>query len=147
MCMIFYLGSNRRLPLVPFNSKEPSFNSKELDESEMAVKRHFNACYITYVGSDTGCGCEFRYALKELNGWTPVGGKDEMHDESIQKNQEALYSYIKTYVNEDSVELYCCWDGDYEEQAECREEIRIRDILDKDFFFKERGFYRVHIGI
>jgi hypothetical protein len=144
--MVFYLGSNERLPLIPYDLEHPAFNSKELDESEMTVKRHFTTPYITYVGSDTGCGCEFRYAQKEQDGWIPVVGEDEMNDKNIQNNQEALYNYIKTYVTEGSVELYGCWDGDYNEQAESREEIAIEDILDKDIFFKERGFYSIYIG-
>ena len=146
MCMVFYLGSNKQMPLIPYDLEHPAFNSRELDESEMAVRRHFTTAYITYVGSDSGCGCEFRYALKEQDGWTPVVGEEEMQDESAQHNQESLFSYIKSHITEGSVELYACWDGDDDEQAESREVIAIEDILDKDFFFKERGFYSITIS-
>lgn len=146
MCMVFYLGSKERLPIIPYNLDRPAFNSRELDKSELAVRHHFTTPYITYVGSDTGCGCEFRYAQKEQDGWIPVVGFDEMQDENIQNNQMALYNYIKTYVLEGRAELYGCWDGDYNEQAESKEEIIIEDVLNKDFFFKERGFYSVHVG-
>lgn len=102
--------------------------------------------YITYVGSDSGCGCEFRYALKEQHGWTPVAGEDEMQDKSIKNNQDSLFKYITSNVSEGSVQLYGCWDGDYDEQAESTEVIAIEEILDKDFYFKERGFYSITIS-
>ena len=63
---------------------------------------------------------------------------------SDRLNRRLLVGLLKE-SGEAFVELYGIWAGDFSEEPRIREEISIENILADDFYFKERGFYRVKL--
>lgn len=145
MCMVLYLGSEKTLPIIPYNPEQPEFNTKELDEHERLVMQHFSLPQVIYVGSNEGCGCSFRHALYDKGKWSYVVWEEGDEAIATQVDHQKLVDYIKTSSVE-KVEIYACWDGDYALPAEHDEEIAAEDILKPDFFFKERAHYWITIG-
>lgn len=143
--MVLYLGSEKALPVIPYNPEQPAFNTKELDEHEKPVIQHFSKQHVIYVGSNEGCGCSFRHALYEKGEWSYVIPEEDEEAIATQVDHQTLVAYLKTSGLQ-KVEIYACWDGDYALSAEHHEEIAVEDILQPDFFFKERGHYRITIG-
>lgn len=144
--MTFYIGTRKELPTIPFDKNNPAFHTTPLSEDEMPIYKHISLPNILYFGSDLGCGCGFRHALLDDGKWLRVEDEEETlsERESIQKNHDKLVKYIKAYKADNPlIEIYGCWDGDFKEVSESVEEISIFDLLDKDFYFKERGFYTI----
>ena len=70
-------------------------------------------------------------------------GGCEPPESHVQDHQE-LHDLVTSLINEGgSVELYGCWDGDERDTAEHREEISAPRLLDKEFWFRERGLYTI----
>ncbi|MHA4810125.1 hypothetical protein ACX0G9_18570 [Flavitalea flava] len=143
--MTLYLGANNQMPRINFDKRSPAFNTKELDESEYAVRSHFSQSNVLYVGTDQGCGCGFRHALLADGEWLDVVDEDNKEQNKEQKNHQDLLDYIGNYSNDVHVEIYGCWAGDVIELPQSREVINGSDLINKDFYFKERGFYQVRI--
>lgn len=61
---------------------------------------------------------------------------------SDRHNRELLVGLLRS-TSEAAVELYGVWEGDFAEEPRIREEIPLANILADEFYFKERGFYRV----
>jgi hypothetical protein len=79
------------------------------------------------------------------NGDWPVWPPVETDEEQLARdrvNRQLLAGSLKE-TGEAVVELYGIWAGDFIEQPRMREEIPLEAILADDFYFKERGFYRV----
>jgi hypothetical protein len=147
--MTFYIGSSQELPSIPFDKNSPAFNTTSLNEDEEAIYKHISLANVVNFGSDQGCGCGFRHALLDNGNWLYVEVEDESpaEREAIQKNHEELYRYIKASVSDKTpIEIYGCWNGDFDEVAASVEEIMIDDLIDKNFYFKERGFYTLNHG-
>jgi hypothetical protein len=142
MCMALYLGSSTDPPIIEFDEKSPSFNTKVLEEKELGLKRHFSLINVIYIGSDEGCGCGFNHALLDDNGWLPVINENQNNAE----NQRKLFEYINaSFYNQEYVEIYGVWNGDPKLKPVINEEIDLELLLHPDFFFKEQGFYKVNI--
>lgn len=143
--MVLYLGSEDRLPIIPYNPETPAFNTKELEEQEKPVLQHFSMPYVIYVGSNEGCGCSFRHALFDKGQWSYVVWEEGKEAVASQIDHQALVDYLKT-SKLSKVELYACWDGDYALPMEYEETINVDEMLHPDFFFKERAHYWITIG-
>ena len=75
----------------------------------------------------------------------PIFEKDADQEASNRHNQEALIKLLRS-TGEETVELYGMWeDGDYLKKPKIREEITVQKLLDRDFRFKEQGFYVVRL--
>lgn len=142
MCMTLYLSANSKMPRIKWDKNSPAFNAKDLEESENAVRNYFSLSDVLYVGSDQGCGCGFRHALLSNGEWLNVIEED---NNSEQINHQALLDYIRTYTNDGLIEIYSSWNGDVNDLPICKEEINGKDLINKDFYFKERGFYQISI--
>jgi hypothetical protein len=144
--MTLYIGSRQELPIIAFDKDNPTFNTTQLCEDEKTIYKHISLPYVLNFGSDQGCGCGFRHALLDDGQWFHVEVEDEssVEREAIQKNHEELYRYIKTFVSDNApIEIYGCWNGDFDDVPGSVEEIIIDVLIDKDFYFKERGFYTI----
>lgn len=142
--MTLYIGSEQKLPIIPWDKGCPGFHTTELDEREAAILQKISLPNILYVGSDQGCGCGFRHVLLEKGEWLVYEDEDSEAIEESQKNQEALYKYIRSYVDKNkTVEMYGCWEDEFDKPSEAIEELNVDDLLRYDFYFKERGLYRI----
>jgi hypothetical protein len=116
------------------------------------VKQYFSKPEIQYIGSTSGCGCDFPHATLQNGQWPEIGvsvndEKDELdvaRDISDRQNRETLATLLRT-TGDKSVELYGIWDGDFAKPPQARENISLNRLLDSDFRFKEQGFYEVYL--
>ncbi|MGB6834889.1 MAG: hypothetical protein WCD34_03460 [Candidatus Acidiferrum sp.] len=102
---------------------------------------------MQYIGSTSGCGCDFPHAMFQSGGWPEIDYQeyveaDEARVASDKQNREALVELLRK-SGEKAVELYGVWDADFAEPPANQEQIAADRILDSSFRFKERGFYRV----
>lgn len=123
-----------------------------LTERNAVIGQHFSRPEVQYVGSSSGCGCDFPHAIFQNGDWPEMeyntyAGKDELdiaRDVVRRRNCAALVALLQT-TGEDSVELYGVWDGDFAVVPKARESISIESLLDPNFCFKEQGFYKVSL--
>lgn len=144
--MTFFIGTQEKLPSIAFDKNHPTFYTKLPGEDEQLIYKHISLPNILYFGSHQGCGCGFRHALLDDGKWLQVLDEEETFSEieSVKKNHEELYKYIMALKADNTLtEIYGCWDGDLKKASESREEITVNDLIDKDFYFKERGFYKI----
>ncbi len=134
------------MPRKEWRSESPDVCVKSLTEHESAIKAHFTQPEVQYIGSTSGCGCDFPNVMYQSGGW-PELELDEGNDEEEageRKNCEALAALLHS-TGEQMVELYGVWDGDFAEAPQLREEISVQALTQPTFKFKERGFYLVRI--
>ena len=144
MCMMFHMATKIDVPKIEWNKNLPAFNISDLSEENKDVLTHFNLPYVSYIGSDESCGCGFKHALKQDGQWLPVIDSEDSGDGF--KNQRQLFDFIKdNLIDQEFIEIYGCWDGDFAELSEDKQEIELNDLLDPEFYFKERGLYIVKI--
>jgi hypothetical protein len=155
MCFVLYAGTGKALPRMAFDKDAPGLSVESLTERDAPIKQHFSNPEVQYIGSTSGCGCDFPHVTLQGGRWPTIVDdegyeKDESdieRDACHRRNQESLLRMLHT-AGDKTVELYEVWDGgneDFAEPPEAREDISAQRLLDSDFAFKEKGFYRVHL--
>lgn len=144
MCLALYIGANKEIPLIPYNERDRRLWTDKLAEEEYPIPDFFSLPIITYVGSDTICGCGFRHLGLDKEEWVVKGGEDE---ETYIKNHKDLLEFIKENLSDhDKIEIYTVMEGDFKTPPKYKAEIDIAELLNKDFSFKELGFYIVNLA-
>jgi hypothetical protein len=146
MCFVLYAGTSSPIPRKDWRDDAPDLSVKPLTERERPVAAHFSKPQVQYIGSTSDCGCDFPSVMFQNGEW-PWWDDDEVDLEkeaSDRYNREGLVALLKQ-TGEETVELYGVWDGnfDFTTPPVVREEISVDTILQRDFRFKERGFYTV----
>ena len=141
MCFTLYIGTEGPLPEIKWDEANPGFNSSALDEDEKKVRDRFSLPEVNCLGADTHCGCGFRHALLDGKDWFPIISENEKDINDEKKNHQELFDYIISNVKKGRVELFGCWNGDGHEEPLSVTEITCLNLLDDNFYFKERGFY------
>jgi hypothetical protein len=142
MCLALYIATDKPLPSIPYDEKNPSLNTNHLSQDELSLKKVFSKSFIMYVGSDEGCSCGFRHALLQQDQWYDVVDDQE---ELSNHNHIELVSFIRSNASGGNLEILACWDGDHNEAILYRETIEAEDLLSDNFYFKERGLYTVNV--
>jgi hypothetical protein len=148
MCFVLYAGTVKPLPRPEWNKEAPDLSVAVLTDQDLAIKTHFTTPEVGYLGSTSGCGCDFPHVILQNGEWPffpELEHSDPKRDASDRSNRESLVGFLQS-TGEDMVELYGVWAGDYEEAPRAREEVPVERLLDSNFCFKERGFYRVKLG-
>ena len=147
MCFVLYIGTDEPLPTTPWDEKNRHLNTEDLGEHDEAVAKHFSKAQTKYLGSDQGCGCGFRHVTLQNGGWPEewnIGRNPDYDGSEEEPIHQELYDFISALLSSNqSIELYGCWDGDFADPFEHSEEIDFERLLDRTFFFRERGFYTV----
>ncbi|WP_263349927.1 hypothetical protein [Acidicapsa acidisoli] len=117
-----------------------------LTERDVAVKAHFTNPEVQFIGSTSGCGCDFPHVVFQGGDWYFFEDSeiDEEQAASDLLNREGLVGVLQS-TRDSMIELYGMWDGDFADAPRIFEDISLETILKSDFRFKERGFYRVHL--
>ena len=147
MCFALYAGTEKAIPEQKWNKDAPDLFVQALSERDAKIKDHFTKSEVQYIGSTSGCGCDFPHVSLQNGSW-PVFDDDEEDPEWEAKdkyNRESLVTLIRK-LGEESIELYGVWDGDFSEIPKIRETISVQTILDPSFLFKEQGFYTVAVN-
>ena len=144
MCFLLYIGTTREIDRKEWDETAPDVCVKSLKNDETKIRTHFSKPEVQYMGSTSGCGCDFPHLMFQNGGW-PASWEEKGTDQASRdrRNQEALVAVLRA-TGEESVELYGVWSGDFSE-PKSREEISITDLLRPDFYFKEQGFYFVKL--
>ena len=144
MCMTLYIATSKPMPTISYNEANPCLNTQDIAENETSLISVFTKPHLKYVGSDQGCGCGFRHALLDENNWLRV--QDETEDIIDNDNHQNLVDFIAgNNKGEASIEIFSCWDGDHTELIRHFQAIGINEILNKNFYFKERALYTVQL--
>ena len=145
MCFVLYIGTASPLPLRPWRKEAPALSVNKTSANALAIKAHFTSRVVQYVGSTSGCGCDFPHVLTDT--WrSPMFQLEAFPetDASEHSNAQELVKLLQA-SGEKTVEVYGVWDGDFTEAPEARESISLSSILDPHFRFKEKGFYTVQV--
>lgn len=134
MCHVLYLASAKERPLLPSEEGRLTFHVASRDEVPLP---HLTKPHIRYLGSDQGCGCGFQH--------TPLSLIDDAGQRaSVRDNQQRLARYLsECLADEDSIELFTCWNGDESLPLEARREIHVSDLLEDEFEFNEKELITV----
>ena len=130
----------------------PDLSVKALTERERPITAHFTKPEVQYIGSTSGCGCDFPHVMFQ-NGewpWFENENEDELDRQRKaieQHNRECLVTLLRQ-SGESVVELYGVWDGDFDFRTPpaAHGEIHLEAMLDSAFRFKEQGFYTVRLA-
>jgi hypothetical protein len=146
MCFMLYAGSAKPIPRIAWKKEAPAVSVRTLLENERPIRLHFASPEIQFIGSTSGCGCDFPKTLLQGNEWPVAEGTeiDLEHEETCRFNRQGLAELLEG-LDEDVIELYGMWAGHESETPLIREQIPLNRILDPDFRFKERGFYEVRL--
>lgn len=146
MCFTLYLASNKELPVIQFDLQAPSFNTTFLQADEMGIQAQFSLPHILCIGSDQGCGCGFRHSFFEYDEWIPVLENGDDQNKPSLKNHHDLYYYLVNNQVDSFIEIYACWNGDMADPCQSTQEINASELLSGDFYFQERGLYKIKIN-
>lgn len=135
------------LPRKAWQKENPTISVESLTERDTPIKAHFSTAEVQYIGSTSCCGCDFPHATFQNGGWPEIDYQEHLEEDqdrlAIDKqNREGLVDLLRE-SGERVVELYGVWEGDFAELPASQEQIAANGILDSNFRFKERGFYRV----
>jgi hypothetical protein len=145
MCFVLYVGTASPLPLRPWREEAPALSVKEMSADKQAIKAHFTSNVVQYVGSTSGCGCDFPHVLTDT--WrSPMFQLEALPETggSERSNAKELIKLLRE-SGEKTIEVYGVWDGDFADASEARESISLSSILNPHFRFKEKGFYMVQV--
>jgi hypothetical protein len=151
MCFVLYVGTSKPLPRKEWRKDDPGTSVESLTDRDASIAAHFSQPEVQYVGSTSGCGCDFPHATYQNGGWPEIGYLEHLKGEDVERiasdrrNREALVDLLRS-SGEQVVELYGIWDGDFAQAPASRETLPIESILESNFLLKERGFYEVVIN-
>ena len=144
MCFTLYAGTNKPLPRKKWTKEAPDICVESLTERDETAKQYFSLPEVQYIGSTSGCGCDFPHVMFQNGEWPILEEEKDLEwQASDRKNREGLFSVLRS-TKEKTIELYGVWNGDFSE-PQAREEVFLKELLDEDFYFKEQGFYMVLI--
>lgn len=145
MCFTLYAGTVRPIPRSEFDWNAPDLHVASLTEHDAPIGKHFSQPEVQYIGSTSCCGCDFPHATLYNGEWhAPTGPHADGDASAHRRNMEALAALLHA-SGEHAVELYGIWSGDVVTAPRAIESVSIEQLLDADFHFQERGFYRVSI--
>ena len=147
MCFILHLASQLKLETFAWNPDDRHVWVGAPHGDPELVKSHFSLPEVAYIGSDMGCGCGFRSIVFQSGGWPEEWiidqGECDPPDSSLQNHQE-LHDLIRPFLEAgEAIELYGCWDGEESYRTEHQEEIRSGRLLEPNFWFRQRGLYKI----
>jgi hypothetical protein len=144
MCFTLYAGTAHPIPRSEFDWNSPNVAVRSLAAPDAPVKTHFSQPEVQYIGSTSCCGCDFPHAILHNGEWLAPAEEEADRLSTHRRNMEALVALLHS-SGECDVELYGIWSGDVVTAPHSIESISIEQLLDADFHFQDRGFYRVSI--
>ena len=147
MCFQLYAGTSGQLPRSNWNRNDPHVHVSDLKESDSWTGLIFSKPKVQYIGSTSGCGCDFPSVMKDRTGDWPYYLDPVKDADVIASDQQVCEELCRllSSVDDDDIELYGVWAGNEGQAPLIREEIVLDDIRREYFRFKEGGFYRVKL--
>lgn len=134
MCVALYIAADSEPPLVAWDAASPGFNVVAVEDHERVVTKHFSKPRLRYLGAHTGCSCGFGH------GQTPADTSEEKEQERLGRESVAsLRRYLERMIDTDgTVELYACWEGDWDEPCDSRREVTLEYFGGDSFEIRQR---------
>jgi hypothetical protein len=147
MCFVLYGGTSKPVQVKEWRNDAPDLSVAGLTERDTPIAAHFSKPIVQYIGSTSGCGCDFPNVMYQGGDWPwfDFGDHDPERESRDRYNREGLVNLLQA-TGEQTVELYGVWAGDFEIPPAVREEILVTAILEPSFLFKELGFYVVRLA-
>lgn len=146
MCFMLFAGTDAPLPLSEWRKEKPDVWVRPVGENETGIRAHFSKALVQFVGSTTGCGCDFPHWLLH-NGEEPEVRLEETDSARAARdrcNRQALASLLEG-LGKGSAELYGVWAGNWEKRPRRIEEISLSKLCENSFLLGEQVFYRVKL--
>ena len=146
MCFVLYIATDAAIPNIPFDADSPALNIQPLSDRELPVRNVFTNSYVKFLGSSNHCGCGYRHLSYQNGEWPEeyLIGNDPEFGADTQTDHKSLHEFLLDQLqNIDDVELYGCWDGDFEYLPVRHEVICVDDLRSEEFFLRERCLYTV----
>lgn len=126
MCLAVYISTEKELELESFVAGQTYiYFEKPSIKEENALRPKFSKTNIYYVGSSSGCSCDFSFDSEDFSDLS----------EEDKKSPQKLIDFVTEMTLSESIEFYCCWECDWNIPIESTKEIDIRTITrDKNFF-------------
>src|SRR3982750_4743834 len=115
MCFVLYAGTAKSIPGKEWRNDAQELSIKGLTEREKPIAAQFSKPEVQYIGSTSGCGCDFPHVMFQ-NGdwpWFDDGELDPEREASDRHNREGLANLLRA-TGEQTVELYGVWDGNFD---------------------------------
>jgi hypothetical protein len=143
MCFLLYAGTTKPLPRRQWQKDAPALSVVTLTVRDVPIKAHFSKPEVQYIGSTSGCGCDFPNLYLQNGEWPRFEVENDAESDARDRyNRESLVALLRK-SGEKAVELYGVWDRDFAKMPQGREDLSLRRILDSDFLFKDQCFYLV----
>lgn len=147
MCFVLYVATTRPLAEREWVRDSPNLSVQPLTAHDSAVKAHLMNPEVQFVGSTSGCGCDFPHVLFQNGDWPFSEEQIEPQQAASDRvNREGLVNVVQS-TGDCMVELYGVWSGDYGNPPEAYESISVEAILNPEFRLRERVCYRVRTTI
>ncbi|WP_338768410.1 hypothetical protein WAF17_07745 [Bernardetia sp. ABR2-2B] len=132
MCYSVYIATNQKLEEGSFVPNETDiYFSKISDAEEVRLRSKFSKENIYYVGSDTNCSCGLAFDSSDFG-----NPKEDINKKSPTK----FIEFLQKATLIESVQCYCCWEGDEVTDIENYKDINIQKIsLEKNYFSFEEN--------
>jgi hypothetical protein len=145
MCFVLYAGTDGPLPLKEWRKEAPCVYAERLGEQNSTVIGHFSKPFVQYVGSTSGCGCDFSFWMADQGEPDPTFENRDADQIAInRKNSEELADLLRA-SGETSVELYGVWSGNEFIAPQHHKEIALNRIVESPFRFREHVLYKISI--
>jgi hypothetical protein len=146
MCFMLFVGTDEPLPLKEWRKEAPDVCAQLIGEDETGERIHFNKPIVQYVGSTSGCGCDFPHWIL-YNGEVPDNPAEFIDPEQSathEQNRQALVKLLEGRAR-GSAEVYGVWADNYAKAPKGIQEISLDRIRQSSFLFGEQIFYRVQL--
>lgn len=146
MCFVLYVASDIPIPDMPFDQNSPALNTKPLTDRESPIQNVFSKPNVKFLGSSTNCGCGFRNLSFQNGGWPEeyLVDLDPEFGAGTQDDHKSLHRFLMSQLDStEQIEIYGCWDGDFDAEPARHETIDVAQTLRDDFFLRERCLYTV----
>jgi hypothetical protein len=143
MCVALYIAADSEPPLVSWDAAALGFNVVAVQDHERVVAKHLSKPYLRYLGAHTGCSCGFDY------GQTSADTPAEVEEERLGRESVAsLRRYLERMVESNgTVEIYACWEGDWEEPCDSRREVTPEYFGGESFEIRQRELLLVRAAL
>lgn len=140
MCMMVYVASDCPLPTTAWDPTQPLFHVTELTERDGPVQQRFSKPFVYYAGSHEGCGCGFQYGeYEESEEDDEESEEDAAALAAAKDSRQKLADFLALALQQQqSIEIFACWDGDQGAIVEHRGHARPVDLVRERTFFRER---------
>jgi hypothetical protein len=133
MCLTVFVASDSPLPVFESDSVIPLFSAGPVPDDAAAVRRLFTKSHVVEL-TYGGCGCGFYCDESD------PANEAYVRDKAIVAR---LTEYIAAAAETTGAEVYCCWEGDWNDEPIEAVAVGLDHFGGNSFAFIEKQFMTV----